>query len=483
MPVEPRNAAACILIRGDDEPEVLLARRNDSLRFMAGHYVFPGGSVDQNEKVAHVVGADDASHAVTVHAAVREVFEESGLLCVKGDLPGDEARRDARHALLANQISFDEILERYQLTIDAREFEPAGLWVTPEFSKIRFATHYFLHRIRGDHDEDLVEGEIVHLRWFTAKAARRLWHRGEIRISTPIAYVLQQLAATTVPNALDMLRRGTGRPPGEHNRFEIRRGITLVPLRSQTLPPATHTNCIIVGEERMFVIDPGAEDPVELEHLGRQLDHLIELGGSIAAIILSHSHPDHVAGTEFVRQRYNVPVFAHPLTEEQVRFRIDRHILDDELITSPGEPEWRLRAIHTPGHDPGHLCFLEESTGALLVGDMMANPGSIIVSRAFRGDMAEFMSSLERLLEYPSKIIVPSHGFPEGSPHEQIKKQIAHRQWREDQVREAYESGARTVDELLAKAYADVPQSVWPMARHSLDAHLHKLGIDVEVTL
>ena len=48
------------------------------------------------------------------------------------------------------------------------------------------------------------------------------------------------------------------RPAGQHNRFEIRRGITVVPLKSKTIPPATHTNCVIVGEDRLFVVDPGA---------------------------------------------------------------------------------------------------------------------------------------------------------------------------------------------------------------------------------
>jgi ribonuclease/clavin/mitogillin len=485
MPAEPRIAAACVIVRGNAEPEVLLAKRSPALRFMAGHHVFPGGRVQETESVKAVLHATDSDHARAIHAVAREVFEETGLLCVRGTLPSRELAQHARREVIREELSFADFLAQHRLSIDADDFQPAGEWLTPSFVPIRFATRYFLFHLRGDQKEELIEGEIVGLDWLTPAEARARWHRGEIRLSTPVAYTLRQLAAVGLPCALPLLARGTERVPGEHNWFEIRRGITLVPVKSPTLPPATHTNCLIVGEEAMYVIDPGAGDDEELGHLRRQIDHLIELGGSVEAILLTHSHPDHTRGADQLRQTYDAPILAHAATAAQVSFKIDRPVGDDEVLLSggPRDAQWRLRCIHTPGHDPGHLCFLEESTKALLAGDMLANPGSIVVSRKYGGDMAVFMQSLEKLLKLDCKLIIPAHGHPAGRPHEFIQQQLDHRLWREAKIKRAYDQGATTFDQLLATAYDDAPEPALRWARHSLDAHLAKLGIEVPTVL
>ncbi|MGD9723763.1 MAG: MBL fold metallo-hydrolase [Pirellulales bacterium] len=483
MPAEPRSAAACILVRGDSEPQLLLARRSPALRFMAGHHVFPGGRLQEGENVSCVTNAQDQDQARAIYAAAREVFEETGLLCVRGPLPSTETLQQARRRILDEGLSFADFLTEHALSIDAADFEPAGQWLTPPFVPIRFATRYFLHRVRGDQQAELIEGEIVGLDWLTPAEARTRWQRGQIRISTPVAYTLRQLAAVGLPGALPLLARGTERAPGEHNWFEVRRGITLVPVKSPTIPPATHTNCLIVGEESLYVIDPGADEGAELDHLTRQIDHLIELGGRVAAIVLTHSHPDHIAAADELRHRYQAPILAHPATAAQVPFPIDRHLHDGEVLASGRDPQWRLQCIHTPGHDPGHLCFLEESTGALLAGDMVANPGTIVISREYGGDMAAFMRSLERLLTVECKLIIPAHGHPLGRPHEFIQQQLDHRRWREAKIKRAHDDGAATFDELLARAYDDAPAQALAWARHSLDAHLAKLGIDVPMKL
>jgi glyoxylase-like metal-dependent hydrolase (beta-lactamase superfamily II) len=92
--------------------------------------------------------------------------------------------------------------------------------------------------------------------------------------------------------------------------------------------------------------------------------------------------------------------------------------------------------------------------------------------------MAAFMASLERLLELDCKLIVPAHGHPAGRPREVIQQQLDHRLWREAKIKRAHDEGATTFDQLLARAYDDAPQQALPWARHSLDAHLAKLGID-----
>jgi ribonuclease/clavin/mitogillin len=498
MPAEPRTAAACILLRGDAEPQVLLAKRGPALRFMAGHHVFPGGRVDDSERVDRVAQAKTLEDARSISAVAREVFEETGLLCVRGTLPDGEASRHARRRLLNDDATFTDLLEQHDLYLDAADFEPAGEWLTPPFVPIRFATRYFLFRLQSAQQEELIEGEIVALDWLTPALARQRWHRGEIHVSTPVAYTLRQLAAAAQSTAalstaalstaslstvLSRLQRGTSRAPGEHNWFEIRRGITLVPVQSATLPPATHTNCMLIGEQELYIVDPGAKDAAELDHLVRQIDHLVELGGKCVAVLLTHTHPDHIDAADQLRARYDVPIMAHPAAEAHLPFAVDRHLHDGEVLLSGRDPQWRLRCLHTPGHDPSHLCFLEESTGALLAGDMVANPGTIVVSRKYGGDMGDFMKSLERLIALDCKLVIPAHGQPVGQPREFIAKQIAHRKWREEKIRRAYDEGATTCEELLRQAYDDAPQESLAWARHSLDAHLAKLGISMAIDL
>ena len=81
------------------------------------------------------------------------------------------------------------------------------------------------------------------------------------------------------------------------------------------------------------------------------------------------------------------------------------------------------------------------------------------------------------------KLIIPAHGHPAGRPREFIQQQLDHRLWREDKIKRAYDEGATTVDELLARAYDDAPREAWAWARHSLDAHLAKLQIEIAVEL
>ena len=79
--------------------------------------------------------------------------------------------------------------------------------------------------------------------------------------------MLQHLAALEVAHALPWLHKTPGHDHEKPNRFELRRGMGLVPVRARVLPPATHTNCIVWGEDELYVIDPGADDPQEQAHL------------------------------------------------------------------------------------------------------------------------------------------------------------------------------------------------------------------------
>lgn len=132
---------------------------------------------------------------------------------------------------------------------------------------------------------------------------------------------------------------------------EISSGLWRLPLPSATLPPYDHTNSYLVASGGAGVlIGAGSDDTEVLRGLYSALD---TFGVTLTALMLTHAHPDHCAGAAAVAERYDVPVFAHPL--EQSRLDFSTQPLHDSENVTVGTSV--LRALHTPGHSPGHLSF------------------------------------------------------------------------------------------------------------------------------
>jgi glyoxylase-like metal-dependent hydrolase (beta-lactamase superfamily II) len=250
-------------------------------------------------------------------------------------------------------------------------------------------------------------------------------------------------------------------------------GVLLVPLRTPTLPPATHTNCVIVGDGRLALIEPATPYPDEQRRLDAELDRLAGAGRRIEAILVTHHHADHVGYAAALRDRLGVPLYAHPETAARAPFPVDR-LLDDGAVVDLGGGV-ALEAVFTPGHAPGHLVFLERRSGVVVTGDLVAGEGTIVVDPADGGDMVLYLDSLARLDALHATALVPGHGPVLPDAGEVIARYVAHRQMRERKVLEAIGERGATLGEVLARAYDDTPMWLWPLAARSLEAHLVKL--------
>ncbi len=214
-PAEPRDAATVMLLRpGPAGLEVYMLRRKASMAFAPGAYVFPGGSVDARDADEQVAwaGPDAAEwgrifdapppHArALVCAAVRETFEESGVLLagessdsVVADTTSDDFEAD-RHALLDRSVSLAELLGRRSLVLRADLLRPWSRWITPVVEPRRFDTRFFAAALPAGQRTRDVGGEASEVAWLTPAKALQDWERGEIRLFPPTAVTLSELAA------------------------------------------------------------------------------------------------------------------------------------------------------------------------------------------------------------------------------------------------------------------------------------------------
>jgi glyoxylase-like metal-dependent hydrolase (beta-lactamase superfamily II) len=245
-------------------------------------------------------------------------------------------------------------------------------------------------------------------------------------------------------------------------------------MKTQPLPPATHTNAYLVGEQEMVLIDPGSGERDEVRELLALIGALESEGRRLTTVLLTHHHPDHIGGLDAVRAARPVRVAAHAETAKHVR--VDVTLADGDWIPlKGGEREWALRVIHTPGHTRGHLCFFHPRTGSLFTGDHIPGGTGTVIIDPPEGDMAAYIGSLERLEREEIDTLFPGHGAPQGGAALRIRGLIRHRLEREAKVIAALSREPRSLAELVERAYADTPRELWPYAERSLLAHLLKL--------
>ena len=225
--------------------------------------------------------------------------------------------------------------------------------------------------------------------------------------------------------------------------------------------PMTHhgTNTWLVdGPRGLAVIDPGPDDA------GHRA--AILAAGDVAYILLTHTHPDHLAGAPALAAATGAPV-AGWATPWDRGFTPDIPLADGDTLAG-------LTVLHTPGHASDHVCFAQPGTGVLFSGDHVMSWSTSIVSPP-DGDMAAYMASLRLLLARDDTLYLCGHGPPLPEPARLVRGMLNHRAAREAAVLAMLARGPATADDLVAAMYAGLAAHLLPAARRSVLAHLLKL--------
>ncbi|MFI1465022.1 MBL fold metallo-hydrolase [Nocardia carnea] len=255
---------------------------------------------------------------------------------------------------------------------------------------------------------------------------------GKLRAVTPTAAVL--LANNPGPMTLDGTNTWILRAPG-------------------------HTDCVVV--------DPGPDDSTHIAAIAAAT------GGAVALTLITHRHPDHTGGIDELVRLTGSPVRA--MEAEFLRGDV-APLTDGEVIEIAG---LRITVLHTPGHTADSVSFL--LADAVLSGDTVLGRGTTVLDRD--GTLRDYLRSMDRLLEEGAgRALLPAHGPDHPDLEPVARYYIAHRHERLEQVRSALDELGADADamDVVRKVYVDVDESMWPMARNSVESQLTYLRSEAD---
>jgi len=381
--IEARPAATVVLLRtGPEGLEALLTHRPATMAFAGDMHVFPGGRVDPADRdedlaarcvrgadaAAVALGGDlDPRGALASHvAAIRELFEEAGVLLADTRAPGARIAQ-ARSALLAGEVAFPEVADALDLRLRTDLLVPLSRWVTPVGFPRRFDAAFFAASLPDGGEPTFEGGEVVAHTWMRPTDALTAMVDGRLGMWLPTSTTLQQLErATSIDQIRDEVAPG---PLGAIEVETVSADIVRIVMPAGGGVAGQPICSYLVGRRRFVLIDPGDPTGPATE---RALEMAAAAGGTIEAVALTHVDPDHAAGAEAVAWRLGIPVLAGPGGGRPLPYGV-RELTDGESLDAGDVP---IRTILTPGPRTDHLAFVVGDGEWVASGDLDGTRGA-----------------------------------------------------------------------------------------------------------
>ncbi len=260
--------------------------------------------------------------------------------------------------------------------------------------------------------------------------------------------------------------KSTGSPLIQTHRLEAPQGSFM-----------EHVEVILIGDGPYILFDAGYREciPDMLSWVEARAGAVLE------KLVLTHHHFDHSGGAKAACERFGVSACAHPL---------EMGFLEEEEPDLPVSPiregefvelgEMRFEAILTPGHSPGHLSFWWEEEKILLGGDNVLLPSTTAVV-APKGNLGDYLESLEKVKSLAPRLIYPGHGPVIEDPIGRIDELIEHRKMRDAQYLEALGAGHDTPAKIADLIYQDLPERQRNLGARVIALHLERFVESGEV--
>ena len=193
--------------------------------------------------------------------------------------------------------------------------------------------------------------------------------------------------------------------------------------------------------------------------------------------------PAHLDAVDKAKGRRNMfceAFFKMPWPERDSRWPAPWEPIGDGQYVEAGDD--RLRAVYTPGHAPDHLCFWHGESRTLFSGDLAVKGTTVYIPTNLRGDLADYLASLQRVRTLKPARLLPAHGPVIDDPDVVLRGYLEHRRDREEQILSALREGDATPEALVPLIYRGLKEGLFQVARETVLAHLLKLERDGRAT-
>ncbi|HEU0244382.1 MAG TPA: hypothetical protein VFQ75_10780 [Candidatus Limnocylindrales bacterium] len=363
-PATPRPAATVAILReAPGGPEVLLTHRPPTMAFGPGLHVFPGGALDDGDAdprlLERLVPSPDGDPAglhgpAFAVAAIREAWEESGILLASGL----DARRFPSPAAAAGAGFADLILAR-DVTLRGDWLVPLSRWVTPPVVPRRYDARFFVAWLPDGAVPSFHGGEVVAHEWISPLAALDAMADGRIELWMPTSATLQQLAGVRARDEVHALAPRGPAPAPAVRIVDDAGTVTAIDVGGAGGVPGAAGRTWVVGQRSCVVVDPG--DPSD-EAADAVLDVVARRGARVVAVLVSSSDPACAGGGEGMALRLGVPLLGPAAAQRQLAASLTT-IMPGETVDAV---DITVRAIADPRGRADALGYLVEEVGVVL---------------------------------------------------------------------------------------------------------------------
>lgn len=253
-------------------------------------------------------------------------------------------------------------------------------------------------------------------------------------------------------------------------------GISLVLADNAKDYTGPGTNCYIVGDERVWIIDPG---PNCQTHINAVLEAVA--GRPVDGIFVTHTHQDHSPAAGPLARLTGARTYGFGRLSDDVLSLTSEDVDPDfepdialACGATVGEGRWRIMALHTPGHFPNHMCYVLPQRQILFSGDHVMGWSTTVVAPPL-GNLPEYMESLIKIGRQKPQIMLPSHGPVIDDPERRIAEIRSHRQMRHRQIAECVARGILDPAVIVDLIYEGLTPRLVAAATGCVEAHLEQL--------